>query len=87
MEDQKLLTKDEFKKIVGGALGVSAMLFVVGYLESGSIASGLFWKIIRRLGIAGIGIATMQIVDKYTQEYIDEYVTCYNETFKSVSEK
>lgn len=75
MEDQKVLTNDEFKELVGSALGVSAMLFVIGYLESSSMANGLLWKVIRRLGISGIGVATMQIVKKYSKEYADEHVT------------
>lgn len=71
MEDRN----DEFKELVGSAFGVSAMLFVIGYLESSSMANGLLWKVIRRLGISGIGVATMQIVKKYFKEYTDEHVT------------
>lgn len=84
MEDQKVLSNDEFKELVGSTLGISAMLFVIGYLESSSMANGLLWKVIRRLGITGIGVATMQIVSKYTKEYTDEHVVTYN---TRVSEK
>lgn len=83
MENEKLLTNNELKQIVGATLGVSAMLFVVGYLESTSVANGLFWKIVRRLGITGLGLATMQLVDKYAQEYADEQITYYSSVKKS----
>ena len=78
MENEEVLSKDVIKEIVGATLGVSAMMFVVGYLESTSVANGLFWKIIRRLGITGLGLATMQIVDKHTQEYANEQIVYYS---------
>lgn len=78
MENEEVLSKDVIKEIVGATLGVSAMMFVVGYLENTSVANGLFWKIIRRLGITGLGLATMQIVDKHTQEYANEQIVYYS---------
>jgi len=87
MEDQKVLTKDEFKEIVGATLGISAMLFITAYLESSTIANGIFWKIIRRFGIAGLGLVTMQMVDKCAQKAVDEHVTYYSSTFKDIFTK
>ena len=82
MENEKLLSKDELKEMIGAILGVSSMMFVVGYLESTSVANGIFWKIVRRLGITGLGLATMQIVDKHAQEYADEQIVYYSNKTK-----
>ena len=70
--DDKVLTKDEVKQIVGATVGVSAMIFVMAYLHNASTATGIFSKIVRRLGIAGIGWATMDIVDTHMQNWVDE---------------
>ncbi len=87
MEDQEVSMKDVIKEIVGATLGISATLFVVTYFESSSIANGIFWKVIRKLGIAGLGLATMQIVDKNAQKGVDEYITYYSETYKDIFAK
>lgn len=76
--DNQVLTKDEFKQIIGATCGMSAMIFVMAYLESTSRATGIFVKIIRRLGIAGIGWATMEIVDTHMQNWADEVVCTVN---------
>ena len=84
--DNQVTTKDAVKEIVGTTFGVSAMILVVAYLESTSTATGIFLKIIRRLGIAGIGWATMEIVDAHMQNWTDE-AACTVDAWKNCMKK
>ena len=80
--DDKVLTKDEVKQIIGATFGMSAMIFIMAYLESASTATGIFSKIVRRLGIAGIGWAVLEIVDTHMQNWTDE-AACTVDAWKS----